>query len=71
MVIGFCCKKPNFDDDHVDADEKLPTVYFDPEEQARTEKRPKREKRKMCPEFYAKLKHRKNQARNIIRVEGQ
>ena len=29
MVIGFCVKRPTFDDDHTDADEVLPTIYYD------------------------------------------
>lgn len=32
MLIGFCCKKPNFGDDHVDADEERPTIFYDPDE---------------------------------------
>ncbi len=30
LCIGYCFKKANFEDDHVFQDEKLPKVYYDP-----------------------------------------
>ena len=32
FVIGYCCKKTDFDDDHVFQEEELPTVFFDPDD---------------------------------------
>jgi hypothetical protein len=30
--IGYCCKKTDFDDDHVFQEEELPTIFYNPED---------------------------------------
>ena len=32
VFIGYCCKKTDFDDDHVFQEEELPTIFFDPDD---------------------------------------
>jgi hypothetical protein len=29
VLISYCCRKPYFDDDHTEADEEPPTIYYD------------------------------------------
>jgi hypothetical protein len=31
-LITACCKKADFDDDHVEHDENEPKIYFDPDD---------------------------------------
>jgi hypothetical protein len=30
--IGYCCKKTDFDDDHVFQEEELPTIFYNPDD---------------------------------------
>ena len=32
LIIGYCCKKTDFDDDHVFQEEELPTIFYDPDD---------------------------------------
>ena len=60
--ITLFCRLPKFNDNHCNADEEDPTIYWDPTAKPeRRPRRPKPKKRIMEPEFFANLKNRKCQ----------
>ena len=61
MLISVCTRKPTFNDDHCEADEVAPTIYFDPEEAVKSPERPKPERKRFQKQFYEDLRVRKIQ----------
>lgn len=69
-MISMCYRDASMNDNHTDADEQEPTVYWDPdnppEPRAKVGKKPRR--RKMCPEFREYLVHRRQQEAEMKKV---